>query len=147
MIGKILQLLGIKKDRGDHPESRCVLIVEDNKADLLLVKRTVEKMGHRALTAENGKIGYELARTKKPDLIVSDCRMPEMDGIEMCKLIKADPETRKIPFVFLTSVDSPNTVIGCFDMGVDNYICKPVNPALLADQITAVFKERLTSGT
>lgn len=145
MLEKIAQLLGIKKTPDDDFESRCILVVDDNDGDLLLIKRTVEKMGHRALTAKNGKTGYDVAKTEKPDLILADCRMPEMDGVEMCKRIKEDPTTKDIPLIFLTNVETPATVIECFDMGVDNYICKPINPKLLTDQITTIFEEHFTS--
>ena len=147
MIEKIFQLLGIKKTPKEGFGDRCVLIVDDNRADLLLIQRTVEKMGHRVLTAENGNAGFELAKKEKPDMILSDCRMPEMDGVVMCKRIKEDPEIKDIPLVVLTNVDAPKTVVECFDMGVDNYIRKPINPKLLAGQITAIFKEHFSSKT
>ena len=147
MLEGIFQLLGIKRAPKEDFGSRCILVVDDDKTDLLLIKRTVEKMGHRVLTAENGKTGFELVKAEKPDLILSDCRMPEMDGVQMCRHIKEDPETKNIPLVFLTSVDSPNTVVECFDMGVDNYICKPINPKLLAGQITTIFREHFASKT
>ena len=141
MFEKIAFLLGIKKAPKGNFISRCILIVDDNESDLLLIQRTVEKMGHRTLIAKNGKTGMELARSGKPDLILSDCRMPEMDGVEMCKRIKEDPQTKDIPLVFLTGVETPAIVVECFDMGVDNYICKPINPKLLRDQIQAIFEE------
>ena len=145
MLEKIFQLLGIKKAPKEDFGSRCVLIVDDNRADLLLVQRTVEKMGYQVLAAENGKVGFEVAKKEKPDLILSDCNMPELNGVEMCRQIKEDPETSGIPLIFLTNVDTPKTVVECFDMGVDNYICKPINPKLLAGQITTIFKEQLVS--
>ncbi len=147
MLENIFQLLGIKKASKEDFVSRRILIVDDNSVDLLLVRRTVEKMRHRVLTADNGRIGFELVKKEKPDLILSDCRMPEMDGVRMCKRIKEDPEIKDIPIVFLTSVDTPKTVVECFDMGVDNYIYKPINPKLLAGRITTIFKEQFASKT
>ncbi len=145
MFEKVARLLGIGRASDKDFKGHSVLVVDDNKGDLLLIQRTIEKMGHRAVTAVNGKIGFELAKTEKPDLILSDCRMPEMDGVEMCKKIKDDPQTKDIPLVFLTSVEAPATVVECFDMGVDNYICKPINPKLLTDQITAIFDEHIVA--
>ena len=145
MFDKIASLLGIRKSQPAHFKSRRVLVVDDSKSDLLLIKRTVERMGHQVFTAENGKSGLEIARKEKPDLILSDCNMPEMDGVRMCKEIKDDPQVKNIPLIFLTGVDTPSTVIECFDMGVDNYIGKPINPKLLADQITKIFEERPAS--
>ena len=76
------------------------LIVDDSEIDRKLLQKTIEKIGHQVLTAENGKIGYETAKIEKPDLILSDCRMPEMDGVDMCKHLKGDTDTKNIPLVF-----------------------------------------------
>jgi two-component system alkaline phosphatase synthesis response regulator PhoP len=145
MFGKIAQLLGIAKATNEDVQTRCILIVDDNESDLLLIQRTVEKMGHRALIARDGKSGYDIAKGQKPDLILSDCRMPGMSGVEMCKRIKEDPETKDVPFVFLTGDETPSTIVDCFDMGADNYMCKPINPKLVAKQIKAIFEEHLSS--
>jgi len=141
MFEKITQLFGIKGARQEDFVSRRILIVDDNEGDLKLIQRTVEKIGHQALIAANGKIGFETAKRERPDLILSDCRMPEMDGVEMCKHLKEDPDTKNIPLVFLTSVDTPKTVIECFDMGVENFICKPIRPKVLSSQIKTIFSE------
>jgi len=145
MFNKIAQLLGIDEAPKKDFVSRSVLIVDDDHLDRVLIQRTVEKMGHRAVIAEDGKKGLELVRQEKPDLILSDCHMPEMDGVQMCREIKENPETKDIPFVFLTGVETPTTVVECFDMGVENYVCKPINPKLLASQIETIFKECLAS--
>jgi len=145
MFGKIAQFLGIKKDPPEDFVSRRILIVDDNDIDLKLIQKTVEKIGHQALLAENGKIGYEAAKTEKPDLILSDCQMPEMDGIDMCKMIKEDPATQNIPLIFLTNVETPQTVVECFDMGVENYICKPISPKILTAQIKIIFDESFST--
>lgn len=141
MFGKIARLFGIKEAVQENFVSRRILIVDDNEMDRTLIQKTVEKIGHQVLTAENGKVGYETAKREKPDLILSDCRMPEMDGVDMCKLIKVDDDTKNIPLIFLTGVDTPKNVIECFDMGVENYICKPIQPKILASQIKTIFAE------
>ena len=145
MFESIKQLFGGKKGSKDGFINRCVLIVDDNESDRILVQRTIEKMGHRVLMAENGVIGLQIAKAERPDLILSDCRMPEMDGIEMFKRLKDDPDTKDIRLVFLTGVGTPKTVIECFDIGVDNYMCKPINPRLLATQIRTIFDGALPS--
>ncbi|OGX36548.1 MAG: hypothetical protein A3C36_05995 [Omnitrophica WOR_2 bacterium RIFCSPHIGHO2_02_FULL_52_10] len=145
MFNKIAAFLGIRNARRDNVNTQTILIVDDNPTDLALIKKTVEKLGHRAVTAVNGSEGYEIARTQLPDLILSDCRMPEMDGVAMCRLLKDDETTKAIPIVFLTGVDSPKTVIDCFDLGVNNYLCKPIRPKLLTAQIETIFKECLAA--
>lgn len=145
MLKRITQWLGIRNVSEENFVQRRILIVDDNKTDLLFIQRTVEKIGHQALIAENGKIGFEVAKAEKPDLILTDCRMPEIDGVTMCRMIKEDPDTKEIPVVFLTGVDTPKTVVECFDMGVENYMCKPIRPRLLASQIKTIFEECLAS--
>ena len=145
MFKKIARLLGIKAAVAENFVSRRILIVDDNEMDLKLIQKTVEKIGHQALLAENGKIGYEVAKAQKPDLILSDCLMPEMDGVDMCKLIKENEETKDIPLIFLTNVDTPKNVVECFDMGVENYICKPIRPKVLSAQIKIIFSERFSN--
>ena len=145
MFNKIAAFLGIRNARRDNVNTQTILIVDDNPTDLALIKKTVEKLGHRAVTAVNGSEGYEIARTQLPDLILSDCRMPEMDGVAMCRLLKDDETTKAIPIVFLTGVDSPKTVIDCFDLGVNNYLCKPIRPKLLTAQNETIFKECLAA--
>jgi len=143
MLGKIAAFFGKHKDVKEQFKSQTVLIVDDNETDLTLIKRTVERIGHRAITAANGIDGFALAKAQRPALILSDCRMPEMDGVEMCRRLKKDEDTKDIPIVFLTNVDTPKTVIECFDMGVNNYICKPIKPKLLMSQIELIFNECL----
>jgi len=141
MFDKIAQFLGIKKNTPENFVRRRILIVDDNEIDLKLIQRTVEKIGHQALLAENGKIGYESVKAERPDLILADCNMPIMDGVDMCKLIKENPDTQNIPLIFLTSVETPGTVVECFDMGIENYICKPIKPKILSAQIKTIFDE------
>lgn len=145
MLGIIKGILGLNKAGDAGSARRRVLVVDDNPTDLALIKNTIRKMGHEVLTAVNGREGFEAAKSERPDLILSDCRMPEMDGVAMCKLLKADEATKDIPIVFLTGADTPGTVVECFDMGADNYMCKPIKPRLLASQIQAIFRECLTS--
>ena len=145
MFDKIAAFLRIRGGRQKSTKRQTILIVDDNPVDLALIKKTVEKLGHRAVTAVNGSEGYEIARNQKLDLILSDCRMPEMDGVAMCRLLKDDETTKAIPIVFLTGVDSPKTVIDCFDLGINNYLCKPIRPKLLKAQIETIFKECLVT--
>lgn len=141
MFEKVAQFFGVKRASQEDFVSRRILIVDDNEIDLKLIQNTVEKIGHQALTAENGKIGYEIAKRERPDLILSDCKMPVMDGVDMCKQLKEGSDTKNIPLIFLTNVKTPKTVIECFDMGVENYICKPVKPKVLSAQIKTIFEE------
>ena len=143
MFSKLARWMGISKAANNNFDRRCVLVVDDSAVDLTLLRKTIEKMGHRVLSAENGQIGYTLAKLERPDLIFSDWRMPTLDGIGMCKQLKADEETKNIPVVFLTSVDTPKAVIDGFEIGAYNYLVKPIKPKLLVSKINSIFKECL----
>lgn len=121
-----------------------VLIVDDNEVDRKLIAKTLDKMGCVVLTASDGEIGLHMALSEKPDLILSDCQMPHMDGLTMCKELRENEETRDIPVIFLTGNNSPAMVVDCFGMvNVDNYMCKPINAKVLIGQIEDILNEHL----
>lgn len=121
-----------------------ILIVDDNEVDRKLIAKTLDKMGCIVLTAVDGEIGLHLALSEKPDLILSDNQMPNMDGLTMCKELRENEETRNIPVIFLTGNTSPAMVVDCFDMvNVDNYMCKPINTKVLLTQIEDILSEHL----
>ncbi|MBP9854042.1 MAG: response regulator [Candidatus Omnitrophica bacterium] len=121
-----------------------VLIVDDNPLDRKLVAKTMEKMGCKVLTAVDGEIGLHLALAEKPDLILSDYDMPHMDGLTMCKELRANQETQDIPVIFLSGSATPGNIVDIFDVSnVDNYICKPINSKVLIHQIEDIFNKHL----
>ncbi len=126
-------------------EDRTVLIVDDNEVDRKLIAKTLMKMGCRVLTAVDGEIGLHIALSETPDLILSDCHMPNMDGVEMCRELKNSDETKEIPVIFLTGDTSPSKVVDCFELNVDNYMCKPINSKVLMSQIEDILTEHLPS--
>lgn len=126
-------------------EDRTVLIVDDSEVDRKLIAKTLMKMGCRVLTAVDGEIGLHIALSETPDLILSDCHMPNMDGVEMCRELKNTDETKEIPVIFLTGDTSPSKVVDCFELNVDNYMCKPINSKVLMSQIEDILTEHLPS--
>src|SRR5262245_52984619 len=106
---------------------RTILVVDDNEIDLKIIVRALRDLGCKVMTAENGSDGYIKALSHKPDLILSDCNMPHMDGVEMCRQIKLDDKTKDIPIIFLTGVDSPRNLVECFSLEAENFMCKPIN--------------------
>lgn len=140
MFDKLRQLLS-----GHHTKiknQRSVLIVEDSDVDLKLIKRAVKRCGYRVLVGRNGKEGLNLARDEKPDLILLDCDMPEMTGIEMCQQLRKDTGINQTPVIFLTSDDTPANTINCFELDAENYLNKPINPRLLSSHIDMVLNEK-----
>lgn len=97
--------------------------------------------------AHNGKHGLETAREFRPDLIVSDIMMPEMDGFELCLAVKSDPSLEEIPIVLLTSLSTPEDILRGLQVGADSYVSKPYDEAVLLARIRAVEKPPFSFGT
>ena len=112
-----------------------ILIAEDDFVSRLLVKKAVEKIGHDVLEAENGKIALELFLEHKPDIIISDWMMPEMDGIELCQKIRASDKKTYSYIILLTAKDKMTDLVEVFEAGADDYIIKPFKPDELRSRI------------
>ena len=115
--------------------SKVILIVEDDPKSMKLTRDLLKVSGYMTIEATDGEQGVELAKAKKPDLILMDIMMPKMDGYNACRAIKTDEATRKIPVVMLTSVDFElNKELGRA-VGADGYITKPLRHQDLLDKI------------
>jgi CheY-like chemotaxis protein len=106
-----------------------VLIVEDNVDNYQLVRFLLERAGYDILSAANGREGVEMARRARPDLILMDLAMPEMDGWDATKVLKSDAATRSIPILALTARTLPADRKRAMDAGCDGYISKPIKVA------------------
>ena len=114
-----------------------ILVIEDEpemRRNLLTVLR-LEKF--QPLGAENGRAGLELARREKPDLILCDVMMPELDGHGVLQALRADPATAAIPFIFLTAKGEKADLRNGMNLGADDYLTKPVARADLLQAIAA----------
>jgi len=121
-----------------------VLVVEDDHRLLRLVAHTLSQAGHEVVTAANGREALERIAERAPDLILSDINMPEMDGFTFRDRLLGAPETRRVPFLFLTARDAPEDQIRGLRSGVDEYITKPFVPAVLAARVAAVLRRHET---
>ena len=119
---------------------RSVLIVDDEKDIVDFLQYNIEKEGYLVYTAENGKKAVEMARLAMPTMILMDVMMPEMDGIEACRIIRNDPLIHEPIIVFLTSRSEDYSQIAAFDACGDDYISKPIKPRLLIKRIDAIFR-------
>lgn len=109
-------------------EKARVLIVDDSVVNLLLLSKMLMIKGYTVETATNGKKALEAIQANLPNVILLDVRMPEMDGYELCKILKSDPVTSEIPIIFLSSLDDVLTKIEAFQAGGIDYITKPFYP-------------------
>ena len=115
-----------------------VLIVDDSPSQLVGMKRTVEKLGHQVITAEDGAAGVEVAKRELPDLILMDVVMPGLNGFQATRAISRDPDTRTIPIILCTSKSQETDKIWGMRQGARDYIVKPVNRDELLEKIAAI---------
>lgn len=117
-----------------------ILIVEDEKDILELVKLYLEKGGYRTCVAMTGLDGLRHVKSEHPDLIILDLMLAEMDGLEVCKRIRADPQTAMMPIIMLTAkAEESDTIIG-LELGADDYVTKPFSPKALVARVKAMFR-------
>jgi DNA-binding response OmpR family regulator len=122
----------------DAPVCLRVLIAEDQPLLRRLMMRMIEKLGHQAVAAEDGAQAWKLFVQQPADVVITDWLMPEMDGLALCRRLKADL-VESVPYVILASVlDDPRDVRNGLRAGADEYLIKPVAPADLEARLIAV---------
>ncbi|XLZ69937.1 response regulator [Massilia sp. SR12] len=117
------------------PDELEVLIVEDSPTQAERLRRLIQSTGYRARVAANGKLALAEIHERKPHLVLSDIVMPEMNGYELCRAIKAAPELRDIPVILVTSLTDPKDIIRGIECGADNFIRKPYAEDYLLNRI------------
>lgn len=145
----------LSKPDSDNSElmlsKKKILVVDDEEDILEFLSYNLEKEGAKVYRASNGVAAVEIARQKKPDLILLDVMMPEMDGVETCMQIREKADTRNIIVAFLTARGEDYSQIAGFDAGADDYITKPVKPRVLISRLKALLRRKegavLTEGT
>ena len=113
-----------------------ILIVDDSPSQLMGIRRIVEKLGHEALTAEDGAAGVEAAKREIPDLILMDVVMPNLNGFQASRTISREPTTKHIPIVLVTTKDQDTDRVWGMRQGARAYLTKPFSETELADTIT-----------
>ena len=124
---------------GTPKKPKRILLVDDTEDILLVVSRRLTSWGYEALTASSGEDGLKLAEEHLPDLILLDIMMPKMKGRDVCARLKADPKTAKIPVIFLTALGLADHIKAGMDLGAEDYIVKPFEPAELKKRIAVVL--------
>ncbi|RZA15252.1 MAG: response regulator [Lysobacteraceae bacterium] len=112
-----------------------ILIVDDSPSQLMGIRRIVEKLGHDALTAEDGAAGVEAAKREIPDLILMDVVMPNLNGFQATRSITREPTTKHIPVILVTTKDQDTDRVWGMRQGAKAYITKPFSESELAELI------------
>jgi two-component system sensor histidine kinase/response regulator len=112
-----------------------ILVVDDISKNLQIVGTLLRKEDYRVVPATSGAQALERVRVGPPDLILLDLMMPEMDGLEVCRRLKADPLTQRVPVIFLTASNEMEHLVSGFEAGAVDYVTKPFNPPELLARV------------
>lgn len=121
----------------------AILLAEPREDSAALMKLYLEKVGYRIYLARDGQEAVKKTQELKPDLIILETIMPLMNGLEACKVIKSDEETRAIPLIFLSADDRGEIRSQALSLGADRYLTKPIDPQKLLEYISEIFGTEL----
>lgn len=117
-----------------------ILVVDDDPDIVEILRYNLSLAGYDVKAASNGKEAIKKAKIFIPEIILLDVMMPEMDGIEACRLIREIPSLNNTLIIFLSARNEDYTQLSAFDAGADDYISKPVKPKILLKKISSIFK-------
>ena len=124
-----------------------ILIADDNPDNLEIFRTRLATQGYEILLAVDGEEALSLAREHKPDLLLLDVMMPKMDGVDVCRNIKADPSLPFIPIIIITAKASTQDVITALDAGADEYLTKPVDHGALVARVKSMLRIKALTDT
>lgn len=127
-------------------KQKKILVVDDEADVTTLVSYNLKAKGYavEVLNDPNQSIG--LARTLLPDLVILDVMMPELSGIQICRMLRADPKLKKVPVIFLTAKAEESDRIQGFEVGADDYVCKPFSTKELVMRVQSVLRRASNEG-
>jgi sigma-B regulation protein RsbU (phosphoserine phosphatase) len=128
------------------PPPATILVVDDSAVNLQVLVRTLHGTGHRILAARDGRAALEIVKRARPDMLLLDVMMPEVDGFEVCRAVKADAETQDTVVIFLSALGEVGDKVSGLQLGAVDYITKPIQPeevlARVANHLTRQHLER-----
>jgi CheY-like chemotaxis protein len=130
----------VKKMRPVVPLNKTIIILDDELASREVLASELNKRGFTAIPMESKSEGYHWIVDNQPDLIISDIKSPRMDGFELLKMLKANPFTSDIPFIFLTAYSDHKKIDTAKEMGADEFILKPCN----VNQLNKIIRRLLS---
>jgi len=119
--------------------SKKILLVDDSATVLMMERMILAAERFEIVTASNGREGQEKAKSEQPDLILMDIMMPQVNGLEACKALRADPATRHIPIILVTTRGEAQSMEQGYENGCNDYVTKPVNSAELLGKVRSLL--------
>ena len=133
------------KDFFNPPRTKTVLVIDDSDVDRTFAARVLARR-YNVLSASGAKQGIEAACQQRPDLILLDYMMPEMNGPEVCRILKQEHGMQETPIVFLTGIDTPQTVIDSLEQGAEAYLTKPIGARDLLEEVHLRMQPMVCTG-
>lgn len=121
---------------------KLILVVDDEKDILKLLQYNLEREGYQVLCAKTGEEGLETVRSKRPDLLILDIMMPGIDGLEVCKILRANKDSKNIPILMLTAKSSEVDQVLGLELGATDYISKPFSVKVLLARVKNIFRNQ-----
>jgi two-component system alkaline phosphatase synthesis response regulator PhoP len=121
-----------------------ILVVEDEDDIRELLRYNLAKEGYRISLAASGEEALKAIKASPPDLVLLDLMLPGVDGLEVCRILKRDPQTEPLPIVMLTAKGEEADIVTGLELGADDYLTKPFSPRVLLARIRAVLRRRRT---
>lgn len=109
------------------PDAKKILIIEDSALNRKILEDALVQKGYQTLTAEDGREGMDKLNKDSPDLVIMDVVMPNMNGWETCKQIRAAAKVQATPIIIMTSKNTPQDMLQAFEVGADEFLDKPIN--------------------
>lgn len=122
--------------------SHRVLVIDDSPVNRMLLAQLLRSVGAEVIEAGGGAAGLALASQDRPDLILLDACMPDMDGLTVLSQLKADSALQDIPVLVVSVVEEANLAADCFERGAEDYVCKPYNPGVLKARVRAILQRK-----
>lgn len=117
-----------------------ILIADDEPDIIEILQYNLKKEGYEVVTAKNGEEALTQAKIQQPDLIILDVMMPKKNGVEVCELLRQQPQYKDVLIIILTAIDDENTQIRVLESGADDFISKPISPKVLMSRVNAIFR-------
>jgi len=127
-------------------DSKNILVVEDDLDIRELISFNLQNEGHQVFEAKDGEAGIDKAREKLPDLILLDLMLPGIQGLDVCRIIKSDQETKETPIIMVTALGQEEDIVKGLETGADDYITKPFSIKVLIARVNAVLKRSIEVG-
>lgn len=129
-----------KPNSGMEDSAKKILVADDEPDILEIISYNLRKEGYEVFTASDGNEALEKARLHHPDLIILDIMMPKKTGVEVCQIMRTQPEFSQTLIIFLTALSDEAVQIKGLESGADDYVTKPISPKVLISRVNAIFR-------